>query len=145
MVFARRLCGDCEIDCAVPCPYNVVLEYISRIPDPSGTDHDHKVSQVSPHDPHSGPPLRFFRAVTSRGPNRPFTKSPLGENSMRDSIGKVNSRLSEYLQLKNPTSHTPRRSMITIAVNVKVDPVVVSLATKHKDPKSFLGYIEASP
>ena len=64
---------------------------------------------------------------------------------MRDSIGKINSRLSEYLQLKNPTSHTPRRSMITIAVNVKVDPVVVSLATKHKDPKSFLGYIEASP
>ena len=26
-----------------------------------------------------------------------------------------------------------------------MDPVVVALATKHKDPKSFLGYIEASP
>ena len=64
---------------------------------------------------------------------------------MRDSIGKVNSRVPEYLQLKNPTGHTPRKSMITIAVNAKVDPVVVALATKHKDPKSFLGYIEAAP
>ena len=35
--------------------------------------------------------------------------------------------------------------MITVAVNAKVDPVVVALATKHNDPKSFLGYIEASP
>ena len=145
LVFARRLCRDCEIDCAVPCPYNVVLEYISRIPDPSGSDHDHKVSSLSPDDPHSSPPLPFFRAVTTRGPDRPFTKSPLGVNSMRESIGKVNSRLPEYLQLKNPTGHTPRRSMITIAVNAKVDPVVVALATKHKDPKSFLGYIEAAP
>ena len=84
LVFARRLCGDCEIDCAVQCPYNVVLEYISRIPDPSGTDHDHRVSKVSLHNPHSGPPLRFFRAVTARGPNRPFTKSHSGKNSMRD-------------------------------------------------------------
>ena len=46
LVFARRLCGDCEIDCAVPCPYTVVLEYMSRIPDPSGNDRDHKVSEV---------------------------------------------------------------------------------------------------
>ena len=64
---------------------------------------------------------------------------------MRQSIGKVNSRLPEYLQLLNPTGHTPRRSMISIAVNAKVDPVVVALATQHKDPKSFLGYVEAAP
>ena len=61
LVFARRLCGDCETDCAVPCPYNFVLEYISRIPDPSSADHDHKVSLLSPDDPHFSPSLPFFR------------------------------------------------------------------------------------
>ena len=30
-------------------------------------------------------------------------------------------------------------------VNAQVDLVVVALATKQKDPKSFLGYIEAAP
>ena len=63
---------------------------------------------------------------------------------MCQAIGKVNSRLPEYLQLLNPTGHTPRRSMISIAVNAKVESVVVALATKHKDPK-LLGYVEAAP
>ena len=54
------------------CPYNVVLEYISRIPDPSGFDHDHKNGLLSPGDPHYSPPLPFFRAVTTRGSDRPL-------------------------------------------------------------------------
>ena len=80
----------------------------------------------------------FFRTVTTRGLNRPFPKFLLGQSSTHDSIGKVNSRLPEYLQLKNLSDHSPRRSMITISVNSNDGPVVVALATKHKNPKSFL-------
>ena len=85
--------------------------------------------------------LFFFLGLSQLEVPTVLFQNPLWGNS----IGKVNSRLPEYLQLKNPTGHTARRSMITIAVNAKVDPVFVALATKHKDPKSFLGYIEAAP
>ena len=101
--FARKLCEDPEVDCAVACPFNVILEYCSRIPDADGSVHDLKYGKSGGHVP-----LAFFRAITTRGgDNRVFTKNPWGINSLRDD------RLPVYLQLTIPTGHSTRRSLIS--------------------------------
>ena len=40
------------------------------------------------------------------------------------------------------TGHSGRRTLISAAVNSGVDTSVVALASKHRDPRSLLGYIE---
>ena len=53
----------------------------------------------------------------------------------------VNERLPTDLQLTNPSGHSGRVSLSSIAINNNVGSIEVAAATKHKDPKSLLGYV----
>lgn len=49
--------------------------------------------------------------------------------------------LINHSLLKNPSGHSGRVTLSSIAMNNNVGSVEVGAATKHKDPKSLLGYI----
>ena len=83
----------------------------------------------------------LFRALTSKGMVRTLTCNPLGIHSIRDLTKLVNERLPVHLQLFNPTGHSGRVTLSSIAMNNNVGSVEVAAATKHRDPKSLLGYI----
>jgi len=73
---------------------------------------------------------------------RTLTCNPLGIHSIRDLTKLVNERLPAHLQLFNPTGHSGRITLSSIAMNNNVGSVEVAAATKHRDPKSLLGYIQ---
>ena len=84
----------------------------------------------------------LFRALTSKGEVRTLTCNPLGIHSIRELTRLVNERLPVQLQLMHPTGHTGRVTLSSIAMNNNVGcSVEVAAATKHRDPKSLLGYI----
>ena len=89
-------------------------------------------------------PLRLWRALTTNRSNRVFTSRPLGENSMREQICKCNLRIPLEPQLENPTGHSGRKTFCSVAVNDNVSALVVAQATKHKDPKTLMGYVSVS-
>ena len=49
--------------------------------------------------------------------------------------------IKTLLQLMHPTGHTGHVTLSSIAMNNNVGSVEVAAATKHRDPKSLLGYI----
>ena len=81
----------------------------------------------------------LFRALTSKGMVRTLTCNPLGIHSIRDLTKLVNERLPVHLQLFNPTGHSGRVTLSSIAMNNNVGSVEVAAATKHRDHKSLLG------
>jgi hypothetical protein len=81
-----------------------------------------------------------MRAKSTRGTIR-FIESPLGENTIRKIIPRLNDMLPEDLKLKHATAHCGRHTSASIAVNSGVDPTTVSKVTKHKDPKTLKSYI----
>ena len=83
----------------------------------------------------------LFRALTSKGMVRTLTCNPLGIHSSRDLTKLVNERLPVHLQFFNPTGHSGRVTLSSIAMNNNVGSVEVAANTKHRDPKSLLGYI----
>ena len=87
------------------------------------------------------PQPSLFRALTSKGSNRTLTCNPLGIHSIRELTRLVNERLPIHLQLTYATGHSGRVTLSSIAMNNNVGSVEVGAATKHKDPKSLLGYI----
>jgi len=82
----------------------------------------------------------LFRALTSKGMVRTLTCNPLGIHSSRDLTKLVNERLPVHLQFFNPTGHSGRVTLSSIAMNNNVGSVEVAANTKHRDPKSLLGY-----
>ena len=118
--FARKLKANPLVSCISPCPL-----FLLECP--------------LPNDKYSNPSL--FRALTSKGSNRTLTCNPLGISSIRDLTRLVNERLPINLQMINPSGHSGRVTLSSIAMNNNVGSVEVSAATKHKDPKSLLGYI----
>jgi len=86
---------------------------------------------------------KLLRALTPKGLNRTLTCFPLGIGigKIRDLTRLVNERLPTELQLTNPSVHTGRVSLSSIAINNNIGSIKVAAATKHKDPKSLLGYI----
>ena len=63
-------------------------------------------------------------------------------HSIRDLTVLVNERLPiHHLQLSHASGHSGRVTLSSIAINNKIGSVEVAAATKHKDPKSLLGYI----
>ena len=83
----------------------------------------------------------MFRGLSAKGLNRTLTCNPLGINSIRDLTRLVNERLPTDLQLTNPSGHSGRVSLSSIAINNNVGSIEVAAATKHKDLKSLLGYV----
>ena len=81
------------------------------------------------------------RFVYGERSNRVFTSRPLGENSMREQIGKCNLRIPLELQVENPTGHSGRKTFCSVAVNNNVSALVVAQATKHKD---LMRYVSVS-
>ena len=79
--------------------------------------------------------------MTSKGELRTLTCNSLGIHSIRDFTRLVNERLPAHLQLFKPTGHSGRVTLSSIAMNNNVGSVEVAAATKHRDPKSLLGYI----
>jgi hypothetical protein len=114
--------------CACPiyaCPFSAISAYLEMAPDPYGEeDRD----------------LKFMRAKSTRGERR-FINSPLGENSLKKVIPRLNDLLPANLKLKNVFAHSGRHTAASIAVNSGVDPCTVSKVTKHQDPKTLKNYI----
>ena len=63
---------------------------------------------------------------------------------MREQIGKCNLRIPSELQVENPTGHSGGKTFCSVAVNNNVSALVVAQATKHKDPKTLMGYVSVS-
>ena len=123
--FARKLKVNPLVSCISSCPFNIISLFLRECP--------------LPNDKYPNPSL--FRALTSKGSNRTLTCNPLGISSIRDLTRLVNERLPINLQLMNPSGHSGRVTLSSIAMNNNVGSVEVGAATKHKDPKSLLGYI----
>ena len=118
-----------------------MVDYLSCIPDPTGVYHDHQQELNAQRDTPVCEPLRLWRALNTSKINRVFIKSPLGENSMRVQLAKCNARLSSSLQIENPTGHSARKTFCSVSVNNNVNALVVAQATKHKDPRTLMGYV----
>ena len=87
---------------------------------------------------------RLFRLSRSSQGLDLFTRLPLGISSLRKCLPSSNGRLPEYLQLFRPTAHVGRNSFVSISMNEKVSSELVAIGSKHKDPKTLMGYIEPS-
>jgi len=126
--------GLCE--CLLGCPFGLMRSYIRLLPDPQGSERERE---------RVGDPgiqaLALFRAVKTLGLYE-FTKSPLGVNTLRGCIQKVNARLPKEFQISKCTGHSGRMTMVTTSVNEGVDPTIVALASKHRDPSTLKGYIK---
>ena len=123
--FARQLKANDLVPCISTCPYNVITLFLREYPPPN-------LKYPNP---------SLFRALTSKGDNRTLTCNPLGIHSIRDLTILVNARLPIHLQLTHASGHSGRVTLSSIAMNNKLGSVEVAAATKHKDPKSLLGYI----
>jgi len=55
----------------------------------------------------------------------------------------VNARLPEDVRLKNCSSRTGRVTFASNAMNNGAGAEATSVATKHRDPKTLLGYVAA--
>ena len=123
--FARQLSANALVPCVSSCPYNVITLFLRECPPPN-------LKYPNP---------SLFRALTSKGEVRTLTCNSLGIHSIRDFTRLVNERLPAHLQLFKPTGHSGRVTLSSIAMNNNVGSVEVAVATKHRDPKSLLGYI----
>ena len=56
-------------------------------------------------------------------------------------IMQVNERLPEEMRLKHVTSRVGRSTFATLAMNNNASAEVTSVASKHKDPATMLGYV----
>lgn len=121
----RQLRSNPEVPCIAPCPYHIISLFLRECPSSNA----------------NYPNPSLFRALTAKGINRTLTCNPLGISSIRDLTRLVNIRLPLELQIKNPTGHSGRVTLSSIAMNNNVGSVEVCDATKHKDPKSLLGYV----
>jgi hypothetical protein len=90
-----KLKHDCYERCEIEiCPFQVIQDYLSSIPDPYGQqteiEKQFKIGLES---------LHFCRAMSSRGSRKDFTKNVLGIHNIRKSLENLNSRIPEALQV----------------------------------------------
>ena len=69
-------------------------DYLHQIPDPTGSIHDALQIENAARNLVVSNLVRLWRALTTNRSNRLFTSRPLGENSMREQIGKCYSGTS---------------------------------------------------
>ena len=119
--FARQLSINPLVQCIAPCPYYFIDKFLRECP----------VSNLKLEVP------KLFRALTPKGLNRTLTCFPLGIGKIRDLNRLVNERLPTELQLTNPSGHSGRVSLSSIAINNNVGSIEVAAATKHKDPRAY--------
>ncbi len=133
----RELKKEPLCPCASSCAFDKVISYYKLCPDNTGNLRAMEININS-----SLKPLGFWRARASTGQRR-FLTTNLGLGSIKDSIKRVNLRLPEHLRLTKPTAHgLGRRTHITNAVNCGVDPTVVAITSKHRDPLTLKKYID---
>jgi hypothetical protein len=127
--WCKTLLENPNAPCLEGCPYNIINSYIEDCPRPLKDTADE---------------LAFIRALSSRGDeNRTIARGPLGYNEIMKIPQRVNLMLSESNQVSKATGKAGRMSFTSIAMNkTKVGAEVVALATKHRDPKTMVGYIE---
>jgi len=127
--FVRSLKKDPLCQCVEACPFGVLTSYLAACPKASPT------SNIS-----LWPELHFARALTAHGHPRTLTCGNLGINEIYKAPERVNQRLPEVLRLTHATGHTGRNTFATLAMNNGADQVTTAAATKHKNPKTLLGY-----
>ena len=128
--FDRQLSINPLVQCIAPCPYSFIDKFLRECP----------VSNLKLEVP------KLFRALTPKGLNRTLTCFPLGIGKIRDFTRLVNERLPTELQLTNPSGHSGRVSLSSIAINNNVGSIEVAAATKHNDGvlgSAALGVAEA--
>jgi hypothetical protein len=132
--FAQLCKSNTKHPCPDICPYQVVMDYQNA--KPTSLDPSSKGKLVAPGE------MSFGRSLSARGEPRTLTTYKLGIREMRKCVVRVNERLPEEHQLTKPTGHSGRTTLVTVAVNEGgVDPTMVAQASKHRDPKTCMGYI----
>ncbi len=122
--------------CYCSCPFQCILDYTMRIPDPFGIANE-TLRLIHP----SEPKLKFMRARTTMGDRR-FISSNLGINKLREILPRINDKLPQQLQCPNIRGHSGRRTFVTTAVNNGVDSQIIAKASHHKDVNSISKYID---
>ncbi|KAJ1394749.1 hypothetical protein B484DRAFT_407796 [Ochromonadaceae sp. CCMP2298] len=132
--FVQRCKSNTKHPCLDVCPYQVVINY--QTAKPTSLDASSKGKHVAPGE------IFYGRMLSARGKTRSLTTYKLGIKEMRKCVVRVNERLSEEHQLAKPTGHAGRATLVTVAVNEGgVDPTLVAQASKHRNPKTCMGYI----
>lgn len=125
--WCKSLLADPFTPCIDHCPYNVITTYLEACPTP---------------DKETDPPLAFVRALATRG-DRCLAKGPLGYSEIMKIPERVNQRLSEPNRVKKATGKAGRMTFTTLAMNeTNVGGEVTAAATKHRDPKTCMGYVK---
>ena len=128
--WCKTLLANPEAPCLDPCPFNIVYNYLKDCP--------------LPDDNSKEAPLSFIRALSSRGDPRTIARGPLSYSEIMKIPQRVNLRLSEENQITKATGKVGRMTFTSRAMNdTKVGGEVTAVATKHKDPKTMLGYVDA--
>ena len=89
--------------------------------------------------------LPFWRALSSRGDisSRTLTRLPLGINLIKCFTDNMKALLPPTLQWEGKaTGKTARMTFTTLAVNNGVENLITAAATKHRDPKTMMGYVK---
>lgn len=135
--FQRDLRKDPFVDCVTHCAFEKLWIYYKMCPDNTG-----QLSEMEIENNIMLKPLMFWRVRATTGLRRMIT-TPIRVENIKDSIKRINLRLPEAHRLSKPTAHViGRRTHITNAVNIGVDPTVIALYSKHRDPKALKGYID---
>jgi hypothetical protein len=132
--FAKQCKGAPKTRCPDLCPYQIVMDYQEAKPTALVASSKGAVVALGE--------MAFGRMVAARGEERNLTTYKLGIKEMRKCINRVNARLPEESKIARPTGHSGRTTLVTVAVNEGgVDPTLVAQASKHRDPKTCMGYI----
>ena len=90
------------------------------IPDPTGSIHDALQIENAARNLVVSNLVLLWPDLTTNQSNHVFTSRPLGENSMREQIGKCNLRIPLELQVENPTGHSGRKTFCSVTLNNNV-------------------------
>ena len=128
--WCRVLQENPDANCLDGCPYDILGSYLKDCP---------TVSKAS------DPPLAFIRALPARGDleRRCLARGLLSYNEIMKIPERVNQMLPENVQTKTwATGKLGRMTFSTLAMNATdVGGEATSMATKHRDPKTLLGYV----
>lgn len=116
--------------CCDVCPYGIVQTFLHACPTQSASSPANLAAE-----------LPFARALTAKG-DRTLTCNPLGAQTIRGAIPRVNERLPEEVRLKRATGHSGRHTVPSIVMNTGGDSMMAAAATKHKNPEVMKGYVK---
>ncbi len=93
--FLKELRDNPNMPCYMDCPYQCVVDYMQRIPDPTGMALE-SLRALNPNM--ATAPLKLFRARTSFEP-RVFIRGNLGISKLREIMPRVNLSLPKDMQV----------------------------------------------